>query len=146
VDGPELRRAVGVGADVVVAGRMLHHAPEPVRTLRALAALLVPGGRMLVVDYAPHEDEGFRESEADVWMGFEPSQLTGFAAEAGLTDAGVIPIPRGCWAEERSSRGDRIPWLALVARKPETKSTRVTTPVESRETRGTNGKRNDSRD
>jgi ArsR family transcriptional regulator len=146
VDGAELRRAVGAGADVVVAGRMLHHAPEPVRTLRALGALLAPGGRLLVVDYASHEDEAFRESEADVWMGFEPAQLTVFAEEAGLADARVLPIPRGCWTGERFARSERIPWLALVARKPDTKSTRVLLPGESRETRGTNGKRNDSRD
>jgi hypothetical protein len=114
--------------------------------LRALGALLAPGGRLLVVDYASHEDEAFRESEADVWMGFEPAQLTLFAEEAGLADACVLPIPRGCWTGERAARSGRIPWLALVARKPETKSTRVLVPGESRETRGTNGKRNDSRD
>jgi ArsR family transcriptional regulator len=146
VDGPEVKRAIGPGADVVVAGRMLHHAPEPVETLRALTALLVTGGRLLVVDYAPHEDEAFRESQADVWMGFEPAQLAGFATDAGLADARVLAIPRGCWAGDRPARGERIPWLALVARKPENRSTRVSLPGESRETRGTNGKRNDTRD
>jgi ArsR family transcriptional regulator len=149
VDGPDLERAVGGGADVVVAGRMLHHAPEPVQTLRALGALLAPGGRLLVVDYAAHEDEIFRESEADVWMGFEPAQLALFADEAGLVDIRVLRIPRGCWTGERFARSGRIPWLALVAQKPITKSTRVLQPGETRETRetrGTNGKRNDSRD
>lgn len=119
VDGAEVKEAVGSGAHVVVAGRMLHHAPEPGRMLTALAALLVPGGRLLVVDYASHEDEAFRESEADVWMGFEPSQLVHFAEEAGLADARVLPIPRGCWQGERATKVERIPWLALVASKQE---------------------------
>jgi ArsR family transcriptional regulator len=142
VDGPEVRAAVGSGADVVVAGRMLHHAPEPVRTLGSLAALLVPGGRLLVVDYASHEDEAFRESEADVWMGFDPDQLKAFAEKAGLSEPRVLPIPRGCFPT--AARSGRVPWLALVAHRPETKSTRVLLPGESKETRGTNGKRNDS--
>jgi len=146
VDGHELRQAVGHGADVVVAGRMLHHAPEPSRTLGALAALLVPGGRMLVVDYACHEDEAFRESEADVWMGFEPTELDRFAEEAGLGDARVFAIPAGCWGDERRARGDRVPWLALVARKSDKSSTRASSPSEAGETRGSNGNRNDPRD
>lgn len=146
VDGPELARAVGAGADVVVAGRMLHHAPEPARLLHRLATLLVPGGRLLVVDYASHEDEAFRESEADVWMGFEPSQLEEFAAEAGLAEARVLSIPPGCWGNDRRSKGERIPWLALVAGKPKTSSNRAVEPNEGKETRGSNGKRNDSRE
>jgi ArsR family transcriptional regulator len=146
VDGPELARLVQPGADVVVAGRMLHHAPEPARTLAALSALLVPGGRLLVVDYAAHDDESFRDSEADVWMGFDVLELEQFAIDAGLAEARVLPIPPGCWGNDRHGRGARIPWIALVAKKPETSSVRAAVPGPSRETRGPNGKRNDSRE
>jgi DNA-binding transcriptional ArsR family regulator len=117
VDGAEVRRTVGTGADVVVAGRMLHHAPVPGDTVMALAALLAPGGRLLVVDYGPHGNESFRESEADVWTGFEPSELTSFATEAGLTDVRVLAIPSGCWSAPRKVRPERVPWLALVGTK-----------------------------
>jgi ArsR family transcriptional regulator len=117
VDGPEVRRAIGAGADIVVAGRMLHHAPVPEKMMAALAGLLVPGGRLLVVDYASHTDEGMREAQADVWMGFEPKQLVGFARDAGLTGARVVPIPSGFWPEPRRGRVDRVPWLALLAHK-----------------------------
>jgi DNA-binding transcriptional ArsR family regulator/SAM-dependent methyltransferase len=121
VDGAEVRRLVGVGADVVVAGRMLHHAPVPGTTVAALAALLAPGGRLLVVDYGPHGDEAFRESEADVWTGFEPKELSAFASQAGLSEVRVLPIPGGCWpvAAARKARRERVPWLALVATKPD---------------------------
>jgi ArsR family transcriptional regulator len=117
VDGPEVRRAVGAGADVAVAGRVLHHAPEPAKLVASLAELLVAGGRLLVVDYGPHGDESMRETDADVWMGFEPKQLLGFAAHANLTGARVLPIPNGFWTNGRKSRGRRVPWLALVATK-----------------------------
>jgi ArsR family transcriptional regulator len=118
IDGGAVRQAVGAGADVVVAGRMLHHAPVPARTVAALADLLVPGGRLLVVDYEPHANESLREAQADVWMGFEPKALLSFAAEAGLVGARVRSIPAGFWAHGRRGRAERVPWLALMATKP----------------------------
>lgn len=112
VGGEAARRAVAPGADVVVAARMLHHAPVPREAVEALASLLRPGGRLLVIDYAPHDDERLRDAQADVWMGFEPSELEGFAADVGLAEARVVPIPKGCVGRG----GDReIPWHALVA-------------------------------
>jgi DNA-binding transcriptional ArsR family regulator len=117
IDGAQVRRAVGSGADVVVAGRMLHHAPVPARTVKSLSDLLAPGGRLLVVDYAPHTNESMREAQADVWMGFEPAELVWFATEAGLVGAKVAPVPAGFWSTRRG-RAERVPWLALTATKP----------------------------
>ncbi len=117
VDGAEVRRAVGAGADVVVAGRMLHHAPIPAKMVASLVDLLLPGGRLLIVDYAAHTDESMREAQADVWMGFEPKELAAFAAQANLTSARVLPIPSGCWSNGRRGRAERVPWLALVGTK-----------------------------
>jgi ArsR family transcriptional regulator len=116
VDGPEVRRAVGAGADLAVAGRVLHHAPEPAKLVASLADLLVVGGRLLVVDYGAHADETMRETDADVWLGFEPKELLGFASHAGLGAARVVPVPTGFWTTGRKSRR-RVPWLALVATK-----------------------------
>jgi DNA-binding transcriptional ArsR family regulator/protein-L-isoaspartate O-methyltransferase len=118
VDGADVRRSMGEGADVVVAGRMLHHAPVPGDTVVALAALLAPGGRLLVVDYGPHGDEAFRESEADVWTGFESKELSAFATQAGLKDVRVLSVPVGCWPATRKTHRERVPWLALVGTKP----------------------------
>jgi DNA-binding transcriptional ArsR family regulator len=111
------KHALGA-ADLVVAGRMLHHAPVPGRTVRALADLLAPGGRLLVVDYGSHTNESMREAQADVWLGFEPSELVGFATDAGLSAAKVIEIPPGFWAASRRGRAERVPWLVLTATKP----------------------------
>ncbi len=118
IDGDEVRHAVGAGAQLVVAGRMLHHAPVPSRTVRALAALLAPAGRLLVVDYASHTNELLREVQADVWMGFEAKELVSFASQAGLVDARVAPVPAGFWPGGRRGRAERLPWLALMATKP----------------------------
>ncbi len=93
---PELREHVGAGADVVFASRLLHHAPRPVDLVRQLALLAKPGGAVLIVDYARHDDESMRD-EADLWLGFDPAELKRFAREAGLDDADVNhdPPPRG---------------------------------------------------
>ncbi|HVU01256.1 MAG TPA: metalloregulator ArsR/SmtB family transcription factor [Polyangiaceae bacterium] len=120
VDSPEMRRKAQGSADVVVAGRMLHHSPVPGETVAALSALLAPGGRLLVVDYGPHGDESFREAEADVWSGFEPRELAEFAQSSGLAGVRVVEIPPGCWPALVKGKGSpsRVPWLALVAEKP----------------------------
>ncbi len=117
IDSEALRgRALGA-ADLVIAGRMLHHAPVPLRTVSALADLLAPGGRLLVVDYASHTNEAMREAQADVWLGFAPDELVAFATDAGLLGAKVFAIPAGFWAASRRGRAERVPWLALTATK-----------------------------
>jgi ArsR family transcriptional regulator len=107
-------RAAGL-ADVVFASRVLHHAARPAAAMRALADLAAPGGAVVVLDYAAHDDERLREQQADVWLGFEADELVSFARAAGLDDCVVRSIPAG-W------RGDgpdsHLEWQAFVARRP----------------------------
>lgn len=102
-------------ADVVFASRVLHHAPKPAAAIAALARLLKPGGALIVVDYAPHEQEVMREQQADLWMGFSDEELTGFARRAGLTDASVFAIGRGRCGDGPDSG---VAWQSMVARSP----------------------------
>jgi ArsR family transcriptional regulator len=111
-DAPELTSAVGAGADLVVASRMLHHAPLPRATLASLGQLLRPGGRLLVVDYCRHADEELRERQADVWMGFDATELVQHARASGFEHASVLEIPRGY--VKRSSDG-KVGWQVLSA-------------------------------
>jgi ArsR family transcriptional regulator len=90
----------------------------PEHTVAALADLLAPGGRLLVVDYASHANEAMREAQADVWLGFAPGELVRFATDAGLVGAKVLDVPAGFWAASRRGRPERVPWLALTAIKP----------------------------
>ena len=48
------------------------------------ARLVAPGGRMLVVDFAPHDLEFLRESQAHRRLGFAADQVSGWLSEAGL--------------------------------------------------------------
>ncbi|HEX3777388.1 MAG TPA: metalloregulator ArsR/SmtB family transcription factor [Polyangiaceae bacterium] len=115
----ELRRAVGDGADVVVAARVLHHAPLPRETFAALAALLRPGGSLLLLDYARHADEALREAQADVWMGFDARELEDFARGAGLEKASARELPRGLFQNDIDGH---LSWLLLSAKRATSKS------------------------
>ena len=107
-------RAAG-GADVVVAARVLHHAPLPRVALLELASLLRPGGKLLVIDYARHTDEQMAAAQADVWLGFEAGELLDLSREAGFTDVQVLPIPQNYAA---AASDGHVGWQLLMGTKP----------------------------
>ena len=81
------------GLDAATLVLVLHHVAEPSRALREVARALKPGGRLLVVDMLPHDREEYRRTMGHVWLGFDEIQLTRLFAEAGLSPAGVHPVP-----------------------------------------------------
>lgn len=115
IDGERVRAAIGDGADLVVAARVLHHAPRPPQAMRDLAALARPGGKLLLIDYVRHEDERFQEQQADVWLGFSQSELRELACGAGLTDARIAELPK---TFVRTGPDAHLAWLCLVATRP----------------------------
>jgi len=71
-------------AAMIVVNMVLHHIPAPSEIFRDLAALLLPGGALLVTDLCRHDQAWARESCGDIWLGFEPDDLTTWAQAAGL--------------------------------------------------------------
>jgi len=105
------RRGLG---DVVFASRILHHAPRPAEAIGQLATLTKPDGTLIVLDYAPHDDESMREQQADLWLGFAPEELARFATHAGFSAAQSSTIP----ALFRGAGPDRhLPWQVFSARR-----------------------------
>ncbi len=113
LDSKEVRKAVGAGADAVFASRVLHHAPQPAKSVAQLASLCAPGGALVVLDYARHDDESMRE-QADAWLGFEPAELRRFARSAGLDDVHVTRIPAPLCGDGPDKH---LPWQVMVAKK-----------------------------
>jgi DNA-binding transcriptional ArsR family regulator/predicted O-methyltransferase YrrM len=113
LDAKELRRAVGQGADAVFASRVLHHASQPARVVGQLASLCAPGGALVVIDYARHEDESMRE-QADAWLGFEAAALRRFARAAGLEDVHVTRIPSPLCGDGADKH---LPWQVMVGKR-----------------------------
>jgi DNA-binding transcriptional ArsR family regulator len=123
IDSPQVLRALGLiagrsgsdlGADAVFASRVLHHAPQPAQRLGQLASLCAPGGSVVVIEYAAHDDESMRE-QADAWLGFAPAALRRFARAAGLEGAVVARIPSVLCGDGPDRH---LPWQVLVANKP----------------------------
>jgi len=73
-------------ADLVVMNMVLHHTPEPARTLREAAQALRPGGILLVTELCEHRQGWARENCGDLWLGFAPERLDTWAGEAGLRE------------------------------------------------------------
>ena len=70
--------------DLVVLHQVLHYLDDPARALREAAATLRPGGRLLVVDFAPHQEESLRIAHAHRRLGFARDEIAAVMAEAGL--------------------------------------------------------------
>lgn len=81
---PPLARA---SFDVVIVHQVLHYLDDPARALAQAARLVAPGGRLLVVDFAPHGVEVLREREGHRRLGFAQDQIEGWLSQAGLRPA-----------------------------------------------------------
>ncbi len=75
----------GDAFDLVVANMVLHHVPSPADILMDAAALMNGGGCLVISDLCSHDQNWVTENCGDLWLGFEPEELTAWATEAGLT-------------------------------------------------------------
>ena len=80
--------------DVVVASQALHHASQPERCLAEAARILVPGGRLLVIDLLAHTEDWVREKLHHTHLGFTEQGLEGLLADAGFERTHVFRAAR----------------------------------------------------
>jgi ubiquinone/menaquinone biosynthesis C-methylase UbiE len=76
-------------ADGIVMHQVLHFLSDPQLAIREAARVLAPGGKLLIVDFAPHDLEFLRETQAHERLGFSHEQVAGWLTDAGLTVKGV---------------------------------------------------------
>jgi ubiquinone/menaquinone biosynthesis C-methylase UbiE/DNA-binding transcriptional ArsR family regulator len=72
--------------DVVFFSQSLHHALHPERAIEEAARILVPGGRIVILDLMKHRFEEARELYADEWLGFSETELETMLAKAGFSE------------------------------------------------------------
>jgi len=82
-------------ADVAILHHVLHYAQQPGAAILEAGRVLGPGGRLLVVDFAPHDREELRTRDAHVRLGFGDEQVAAWADAAGLRLSGTETLGGG---------------------------------------------------
>jgi ArsR family transcriptional regulator len=72
-------------ADNVIVHQVLHYAHSPATAIAEAARVLSAGGALLVVDFAAHDREELRLTDAHIRLGFDDDVMAGWFAGAGLT-------------------------------------------------------------
>ncbi len=97
-------------ADLVTIHQVLHYLDDPGRALAEAVRILKPGGRLLVVDFAPHELESLREAHAHRRLGIAAEHMAGWLQRAGARQVRheILPPP---WRKDETGLTVSI-WLA----------------------------------
>ncbi len=79
--------------DVVTIHMVLHYAEYPAALIAEAARVLRPGGRLIIVDLAPHSLETLRHGHAHFWLGFATSMVAAWCDQAGLGTFRTVDLP-----------------------------------------------------
>jgi ArsR family transcriptional regulator len=83
-------------ADCAVLNMVLHHVPSPAHIFEDLAHALRRDGSLIVTELCRHDQQWAEQACGDVWLGFEPEDLTQWARAAGFSEG------RGVYLAQRN--------------------------------------------
>jgi ArsR family transcriptional regulator len=94
--------------DAVTMHMVLHYAEAPAGAVAEAARVLKPGGRLVVVDFAPHQVAELAEEHRHRRLGFKDADVTGWFAAAGLLPRSAVrlegtPLTVCLWLAERAA-------------------------------------------
>lgn len=85
-------RLPSASADLVVVHQVLHYLSDPASAVAEAARLVAPVGRLLIVDFAPHDLEFLRSDHQHRRLGFSDDEIGRWLEEAGLTRPAPIAL------------------------------------------------------
>ncbi|MFP5078151.1 ArsR/SmtB family transcription factor [Rhizobium sp. YIM 134829] len=78
--------------DLVTIHQVLHFLQEPEAAVQEAARLLADGGRLAIVDLAPHAVEDLRDEHAHLRLGFSHAQMLSWLEQSGLSLTRVVDL------------------------------------------------------
>ena len=100
--------------DVVTIHQVLHFFDQPEIAIGEAARMLRPGGRLVIIDLAPHGLEYLRDEHAHVRLGFSHQSMSDWLRKAGLDVEQVVDLHPG----HESGQGLTVTvWLARDPRR-----------------------------
>nr|WP_314524424.1 metalloregulator ArsR/SmtB family transcription factor [uncultured Brevundimonas sp.] len=101
-------RLPAASADLVIVHQVLHYLSDPSAAVAEAARLVSPNGRLVIIDFAPHDFEHMREAHQHRRLGFADSEINGWLQDGGLTPSAPIALPHDAegltvtiWTAER---------------------------------------------
>ncbi|MDE1158261.1 MAG: metalloregulator ArsR/SmtB family transcription factor [Neorhizobium sp.] len=85
----------GQDFDFVTVHQVLHFLDQPDLAIAEAARVLRPGGRLVIVDFAPHSLEHLRDDHAHVRLGFSHQMMAEWLTKAGLDVEQAIDLAPG---------------------------------------------------
>jgi len=101
--------------DAAFGNMYLHHCPDPLASIREMARILRPGGRLVLTDMDAHNYEWLRTEMSDVWLGFERDQIRAWFEQAGLVNVIVDCTGQSCQEGCHSEAGEHVSISIFVA-------------------------------
>jgi ArsR family transcriptional regulator len=80
-------------ADLVVIHQVLHYLADPAAAVAEAARLAPPRGRVLIVDFAPHDLEFLRAEHQHRRLGFSDAEMERWLTAAGLEGVATMTLP-----------------------------------------------------
>lgn len=71
-------------ADLVVVHQVLHYLADPAAAVKEAARITAPGGRLIIVDFAPHKLEFLREQHQHRRLGFSDAEIRRWLSDGGM--------------------------------------------------------------